>query len=413
MIISSLLDTDLYKFTMMQVVLHHFPAALVEYRFQCRKRNIDLARYLPEIEAEIENLCTLYFTDDELAYLGRLPFLKSDFIDFLSLFRLNPKYISLSPSTKYPGELDLSIKGPWLHTILFEIPILAIINEIYFRHAIQLDFIQESSDSKNIIVSSPPNETLFHPGMEMGLSRLRDKIALLHGEPACGIADYGTRRRFSRQWHQIVIEELRSRLADQFRGTSNVYYAMKFDLLPLGTMAHEYLQACQALGPRLRDSQIFAFEKWAREYRGDLGIALSDTYGMNAFLRDFDRYFCKLFDGARHDSGDPFIWAESLIAHYEKNRCDPKTKVLVFSDGLDIPKVLELFHRFHKRCLLAFGVGTNLTNDLGFRPLPIVIKMVTCNGQPVAKLTDSPDKNMCLDNDYLGYLRKVFDICSK
>jgi nicotinate phosphoribosyltransferase len=175
-------------------------------------------------------------------------------------------------------------------------------------------------------------------------------------------------------------------------------------------MAHEYLQACQALGPRLRDSQIFGFETWAKEYRGDLGIALSDVYGMDAFLRDYDLYFCKLFDGARHDSGEPLQWGERLIAHFERNRVDPKTKTIVFSDSLTIPKVIELYQRFRDRVRIAFGVGTNLTNDLGYTPLQIVIKMVRCNGQPVAKLSDSPEKNMCDDEAYLAYLRQVFEI---
>ena len=187
-------------------------------------------------------------------------------------------------------------------------------------------------------------------------------------------------------------------------------YAAMHGMTPLGTMAHEYLQACQALGPRLRDSQTFGFEMWAREYRGDLGIAFSDVYGMDAFLRDFDMYFCKLFDGARHDSGDPLEWGERLIAHYQRNRVDPRTKTLVFSDSLTIPKVIELYQRFRDRARSAFGVGTNLTNDVGYTPLQIVIKMVRCNGQPVAKLSDSPDKNLCDDQAYLAYLRQVFDI---
>ena len=189
-------------------------------------------------------------------------------------------------------------------------------------------------------------------------------------------------------------------------------FARSHGLTPLGTMAHEYLQACQALGPRLRDSQTFGFEMWAKEYRGDLGIALSDVYGMDAFLRDFDLYFCKLFDGARHDSGDPLIWGERLIAHYEKNRIDPRTKTLVFSDSLTFPRVIELYRRFAGRTRLAFGVGTNLTNDLGHTPLQIVIKMVRANGQPVAKLSDSPEKNMCEDQAYLAYLRQVFEIAA-
>ena len=185
---------------------------------------------------------------------------------------------------------------------------------------------------------------------------------------------------------------------------------MRLGITPLGTMAHEFLQACQALGPRLRDSQIFGLEAWAKEYRGDLGIALSDVYGMEAFLRDFDLYFCKLFDGARHDSGDPFVWGERMLEHYRKNRVDPLNKTLIFSDALTIPRTIELYQRFHGRCQLAFGIGTNLTNDLGYEPLQVVIKMTRCNGQPVAKLSDTPGKSMCDDQKYLAYLRQVFEI---
>ena len=397
MIITSLLDTDLYKFTMMQVVLHQFPGAEVEYRFKCRNK-ANLAPYVSEIREEIRGLCSLQFQDAELAYLRGMRFIKSDFVDFLGLFRLNEKYVSV---TALPtGEIEVSIKGPWLHTILFEIPVLSIINEVYFRN------------------------TQKQPDYSQGRSRLTSKIALLQADDlqALKIADYGTRRRFGKVWHEEVLRTLSSKLGNgsgqgtnasvlgQFAGTSNVLFAMKLGLTPLGTMAHEYLQACQALGPRLRDSQVFGFESWAKEYRGDLGIALSDVYGMSAFLRDFDMYFCKLFDGARHDSGDPFQWGERMIAHYIKNRVDPKTKTLIFSDGLSVPRTIELYQQFKGRCQLAFGIGTNLTNDLGYEPLQIVIKMVQCNGQPVAKLSDTPSKNMCNDEKYLAYLRQVFEI---
>ena len=394
MIITSLLDTDLYKFTMMQVVLHQFPGAQVEYRFRCRNPGINLAAHASEIRDEIRSLCSLHFQDAELAYLRSLRFIKSDFVDFLGLFRLNEKYITV---TSLPsGEIDISIRGPWLHTILFEIAVLAIVNEVYFRNTTPVpDFVE-------------------------GRKRLDDKIALLHadGLRELKIADYGTRRRFSKAWHEEVLRVLTARLGagptGQFAGTSNVLFAMKLGLTPLGTMAHEYLQACQALGPRLRDSQVFAFESWAKEYRGDLGIALSDVYGFNAFLRDFDMYFCKLFDGARHDSGDPFAWGERMIEHYRKNRVDPLTKTLIFSDALTVPRTIELYQQFRGRCLLAFGIGTNLTNDLGDAPthvpLQIVIKMVRCNGQPVAKLSDTPGKGMCDDQKYLAYLRQVFEI---
>ena len=396
MIITSLLDTDLYKFTMMQVVLHQFPGAQVEYRFKCRNAGNpavgDLAPYVREIREEIRLLCSLKFQDAELAYLRGMRFIKSDFVDFLGLFQLNEKYVSVTALPS--GEIEVVIEGPWLHTILFEIPVLAIINEVYFRNTQRLADVME------------------------GRKRLDTKISQLqaNGLAELKIADYGTRRRFGKAWHEEVLRTLSARLGTgangQFAGTSNVLFAMKLGLTPLGTMAHEYLQACQALGPRLRDSQVFAFESWAKEYRGDLGIALSDVYGMSAFLRDFDMFFCKLFDGARHDSGDPFQWGERMLAHYAKNRVDPKTKTLIFSDGLTVPRTIELYSQFKGRCQLAFGIGTNLTNDLGYEPLQIVIKMVRCNGQPVAKLSDTPSKNMCDDEKYLAYLRQVFDIAS-
>ena len=389
MIIESLLDTDLYKFSMMQVVLHHYPAAQVEYRFKCRNPGIDLVPYINEIRAELASLCQLRFLPDELEYLGTWRFIKSDFVDFLGLFQLNEKYVEISPSEAQNGEIEIRICGPWLHTILFEVPLLAIINEVYFRH------------------------TSAGLDMREGRRRLHEKIALLRDTPdfgGCRIADYGSRRRYSRQWHGEVVRSLRDGLGGQLAGTSNVWLARELGLTPLGTLAHEYLQAHQALGPRLRDSQVAALEAWAKEYRGDLGIALSDVYGLDAFLRDFDMYFCKLFDGTRHDSGDPFDWGEKVLAHYHTNRVDPRSKVLVFSDGLDIPKVMQLYAHFRGRCLLAFGVGTNLTNDVGPMPLNIVIKMTRCNGQPVAKISDSPGKNMCDDEAYVAYLRQVFEI---
>jgi nicotinate phosphoribosyltransferase len=389
-IIHSLLDTDLYKFTMMQAVLHQFPSAQVEYKFKCRTPGAPLAPYIGEIRDEIHQLCHLRFADDELDYMRSLRFIKSDFVDFLGLFRLNEKYIAIEP---LPGdEIDIRVRGPWLHTIMFEIPVLAIVSEVWFR---------------NTAPGLVPDE---------GRRRLQDKIAQLQtpGQTDLKIADYGTRRRFSRAWQSELLQTLKDRLgtgaSGQLTGTSNVLFAKELGLRPMGTMAHEYLQACQSLGPRLRDTQVFAFEKWAQEYRGDLGIALSDVYGMNAFLRDFDMYFCKLFDGARHDSGDPVHWGERMIEHYAANRCDPRTKLLIFSDGLTIPRCIELFERFHGRIQVAFGVGTNLTNDLGPPALSIVMKMIECNGQPVAKISDTPGKTMVEDEGYLAYLRQVFDL---
>ena len=388
MIIRSLLDTDLYKFTMMQVVLHHFPGAHVEYRFKCRNANVDLTPYAQEIREEIRALCSLRFTAAELDYLRGFRFMKSDYVDLLGLFQLDDRFVEVAPRPDSPTELDISIKGPWLHTILFEVPVLAIVSEIYYRNTVKA------------------------PDLDEGRRRLQAKIELANGvtETDFRIADYGTRRRFSRAWHEEVIRTLKGGLKSKFVGTSNVDLAMRENLTPLGTMAHEYLQACQAVGPRLIDSQHFAFEVWAKEYRGDLGIALSDVAGMDAFLRDFDLYFCKLFDGVRHDSGDPFDWGEKLIAHYRRMRIDPRTKTMVFSDQLNIPLAIRLYQHFKERSTLAFGIGTNLTNDLGYEALQIVIKMTRCNGQPVAKISDEPSKTMDYDPSYVAYLREVFQV---
>jgi nicotinate phosphoribosyltransferase len=388
MIIRSLLDTDLYKFTMMQVVLHHFPGAQVEYRFACRTPGVDLAAHLEEIRAEVADLSALRFGEDELAYLRALRFMKSDFVDFLGLFHFNQKYIRLEPGG-LPGEIDIVIRGPWLHTILCEIPVLAVVSEVYFRR------------------------TQPGAGLDEGRRRLCGKIDLLRTvEPALDfkISDFGTRRRFSLAWHEEVVRTLKQDVPQYFAGTSNVLLAMRHGTTPLGTLAHEYMQACQALGPRLRDAQVFALDTWAQEYRGDLGIALSDTYGTDAFLRDFDMYFCKLFDGARHDSGDPFVWGEKMIAHYHDNRVDPRTKTLIFSDQLSFPLAIDIARRFHGRAKTAFGIGTNLTNDVGFEPINIVIKMTECNGQPVAKVSDAPGKTVSKDPGYLAYLRQVYGL---
>jgi nicotinate phosphoribosyltransferase len=388
MIIQSLLDTDLYKFTMMQVVLHHFPGAQVEYKFKCRTEGVDLQPDLPALEREIAKLCSLRFRDDELAYLRGLRFMKSDFVDFLALFHFSEKYLRIGPGEK-PGEIDITVRGPWLHTIMYEIPLLAIVSELYFRR-------------------SQPK-----PDLAEGRRRLKAKIeAIRKVEPGLEfrVSDFGTRRRFSRDWQEEVLRSFGRDVPQRFAGTSNVWFATRNNMTPLGTMAHEYMQACQALGPRLRDSQTFAFDKWAQEYRGDLGIAVADTYGTDAFLRDFDMYFCKLFDGARHDSGEPFAWGERMIDHYRRNRVDPRTKTLVFSDQLTVPLAIEIARRFQGRIQTAFGIGTNLTNDLGHEPINIVIKMTECNGQPVAKVSDSPGKTMSKDPGYLRYLRQVFGL---
>ncbi|MCP3892982.1 MAG: nicotinate phosphoribosyltransferase [Desulfobulbaceae bacterium] len=384
MIINSLLDTDLYKVTMMQGVLHQFPWAEVEYEFKCRDKSVDLRPIADTLNRELDALCTLRFQPEELDFLSRLRFMKRDFIQFLRLFHFQRDYIQVDAE----GEnLDIRIKGPWLHTILFEVPVLALVNELYFLHI------------------APK------PDFEVGREKLDEKIELVKktNEEGLGFrfSDFGTRRRFSQAWQEEIIQKLQGSLPTNFLGTSNVNLAMKYDLVPIGTMAHEWIMACQALGPRVADSQRYALEHWAQEYRGDLGIALSDTMGFDAFLCDFDMFFSKLFDGCRHDSGDPIEWGDQLIAHYKSLKIDARWKHAIFSDGLSFSRAVEIARHFNGRINTAFGIGTNLTNDIASKPVQIVIKMIRCQDQPVAKISDDPGKQMCTDERYLAYIKNV------
>ena len=393
-IIKSLLDTDLYKFTMLQVVLHKFPQTHSVYAFRCRNLEdtaYPLSTLLDEVNAELDALCELRFTADELQYLRGLRFIKSDFVDYLELFQLKRRFIK--PTIDAEGRLDIRIEGPMIQAMMFEIFVLAIVNELYFSH---LD--QQSA-------------------WQVGEQRLNDKLLLLQDyrrqmaayDVPFLLSDFGTRRRYSVAWQEQVIERLMA-VPEIFRGTSNVYFAKKFGITPIGTMAHEFLQAFQALDVRLRNFQKAALEVWVQEYRGDLGIALTDVVGMDAFLRDFDLYFAKLFDGLRHDSGDPYEWGEKAYAHYQQLKINPKTKMLNFSDGLTLQKAWALYLHFNDRFQLGFGIGTHLTNDMGQTPLNIVLKLVECNGQSVAKISDSPGKTMTDNDTFLAYLRQVFDI---
>ncbi|HEY5806683.1 MAG TPA: nicotinate phosphoribosyltransferase [Povalibacter sp.] len=388
-VIRSLLDTDLYKFTMWQPFLHRLPANQARYRFVCRNRPAyPLASLKHEVEAQIEHLCGLRFTEEELACLSSKRYLKSDFIDYLRIFHFQHRYIDISADG---DDLLITAQGPQIHVMGFEIFVLAIVNELYFRRSETPEVLSEAR------------------------RRLQAKIKLLDGiddskRHAFSFFDFGTRRRFSLQWHREVISTLHAAAPHRFKGTSNVYLAKELGLTAIGTMAHEYLQTFQAVGVQLRHFQKAALESWVQEYRGDLGVALTDVVGMDAFLADFDLYFSKLFDGLRHDSGDPIEWGEKALRHYESQRIDPHTKRLVFSDGLDLPRAIELHSHFADRVGCGFGIGTNLTNDTGLEPLNIVMKLTECNGQPVAKISDSPGKTLCSDETFLAYLRQVFGI---
>lgn len=384
--INSLLDLDLYKLTMLQVVWKKFPDAWVEYTYKCRN-DINLTPFIPQIREQIKALCNLRFSEKELTYLKNIRYMDPAFIWFLRYFQLEESCIKIKADP-----FELTIIGPWIYTILFEVFLLAIISEVYYRTTYSKEEIKE----------------IYKQGDEL----LTKKIQLVKtfNEHPFRLSEFGTRRRFSSEWQDHVLTQLIQEIKPQLFGTSNVLLAKKHDIIPIGTMAHEYLQAFQALGPQLADSQKAALETWAQVYRGDLGIALTDVISMDAFLKDFDRYYCKLFDGLRHDSGDPYIWARKAIAHYEKFDIDPRTKALVFSDGLTIPKAIKLCQEFEPYIKTSFGVGTNLTCDFpGVPPVNHVIKMTMCNGKPVAKLSDSPGKSMCNDQDYLTYLKRVFD----
>lgn len=394
-IIQSLLDTDLYKFTMLQVVLHQFPQAHGAYEFRCRNNDqavYPLGELQEELEWELDRLCQMRFTKDELNYLRSLRFIKSDFVDYLELFQLKRRFIHVS--TDDQQRLNIRVEGPIIQAMFFEIFVLAIVNELYFRRLETSEVLAE------------------------GERRLQHKAELLRhyeqaqiaGEPPFIVSDFGTRRRYRFSWQERVIETLYRASPSIFRGTSNVYLAKKLNITPIGTMAHEFMQAFQALDVRLRDFQKAALESWVHEYRGDLGIALTDVVGMDAFLRDFDLYFAKLFDGLRHDSGDPYVWGDKAYAHYQKLKIDSKSKMLTFSDGLDLERAWALYQYFKDRFKTSFGIGTNLTNDMGITPLNIVLKMVECNGQSVAKISDTPGKTMTDNNTFLAYLRQVFQI---
>ncbi len=381
--IVSLCDTDLYKFTMMQTVLHRFSEAQVEYELIVRQNDRVQNCTVQQLEEALAKLPTLALSQEEHAFLANLPFFYPDFIDFLRNFRFNLDYLKVESKQG----IQLKIKGPWIQTILFEVPLLAILTELR----------GQSHDGPRCWAE--------------GRARLERKIELIQrdlNDERFRFMDFGTRRRFSFAWQDHVLSTLKNAVPQHFIGSSNVVLAARHGLKPIGTMAHEYLQACQVLGPHVRYSQRYAFEVWAQEYRGQLGILLSDIFGLDAFLKDFTLDFCKLFDGVRHDSGDPIQWGERILAHYQKHGIDPRQKTLVFSDSLTFPKILELFHRFKDRTQLLFGIGTDLTHDMGFPAPQTVIKMVRCNGLPVAKISDTPEKAVCSDPAYLAYLKTLF-----
>ena len=385
MIIESMLDNDAYKFTMMQGVLHQHPGAMVEYMFKCRTTGIDFRPYVIEIATNVDSMCKdLRFIKEDLEYLANWRYMKPDFIQLLKLYRFDRDYIKIAiDAAPHLNKYDLNIRiaGPWLHTILFEVPVLSIVSEVYSRAMSQ--------------------------NYELADARTLDKANFIK-DTDLKVAEFGGRRRHSVKAHRNALTILKDVCPKNLVGTSNVMFAKELDLTAIGTMAHEWGQAHQALY-RVADSQSMALINWAKEYQGDLGIALSDVIGLKAFLHDFGLYFAKLFDGTRQDSGNPYKYGDAFIKHYESMKIDPITKTIIFSDGLDFRMAMDLAAYFCGRIKTSAGIGTFITNDFDFKALQIVLKMIRCNGQPVAKISDSPGKRMCPDQGYEEYVKKVFN----
>lgn len=388
--INSLLENDLYKWSMAQTVLHQVPACDVRVDFRCRSGE-KLGFLKPVIDHWLDHLCTLRYDDGEIAYLRSIPWLAEDFVDYLRRFYLFREQIHTDVDGE--GQLLMWAEGPWRDVIWFEVPCLAIVQECWMRWRM-LDWTDAQRQGL----------------ADEALRRLVDKAARFdetaHEHPFT-LSDFGLRRRFGRDWHDIVVAYL-SDMCHPFVGTSDVYLARKHAVKPVGTMAHEIYMGLQGCGIQLRNVQKETWERWMREYRGRNGILLSDIFGFRACLRDMDWFVANSFQGCRHDSGDPFKWGELLIAKYEELGIDPKTKVGCWSDNLDPDAAIEIAKRFSGRINVAFGIGTNLVCDTPLAPLSIVMKLTYSNGEPVLKLSDSPGKGMCPSESLVEYAKQVY-----
>lgn len=382
-IIRTLMDIDKYKFSMLNSFLFRFPNATARYGFNCRTPGVDLTPMIGSIREQINHVGDLRFQESELRYLSKEPHLHPNFIDWLSDFKLNPKHVHINAGM---GGVEIYTEGPILKGSPWETYILTLVSEIYYRY------------------------TVPEPDYDEGRRRLMEKINFIKSQDDIAdfkFSDFGTRRRFSREWHEEVVRTLKTAVPEHFVGTSNYHLAREYGLTPMGTMAHEYLQAWQGIVHPL-DAQKVALNEWADVFRGCLGDALTDVIGVDAFCKDLDLYLAKLFDGFRHDSGDPELWCQKILARLRELKVDPKTKRATWSDGLDVPKAVHLHKMFRDEINTGFGIGTNLTNDLGYKVLSIVMKLITINDRPTAKLSDSPGKTMCADQNFINYLANSY-----
>lgn len=380
-IVVSLLDTDLYKFNMNQVIFHKHTDLVGEYHFLCRNEGIVFTKeMLDEINAQVDYLCTLKFTEEELNYLRSIRFIKKDYVEFLRLWHPIRDYVNISLNGT---NLVVVVKGPLFSAMQFEIYLLEIINEVYFRFAYDYKKIRESAEK-----------------------RLEEKIqGFKTGKYTFKFAEFGCRRRLSREWMDHVIKRFKEEVPNMV-GTSCVYFAKKYNLKPIGTYAHEYVQMYQGIDSiPLAYTNHYAMKDWYDEYKGDNGTALTDTITTDLFLMDFDRSMVNNYSGVRHDSGDPYEWGEKILNHYKKYDVDPKTKTLLFSDSLNFDDAQSIYEYFKDKTRVSFGIGTFVTNDTKEDALNIVIKLQYVNGRPVAKISDAPGKTMCDDENYLKYLK--------
>ncbi len=389
--LTSLLDHDFYKITMQNAVIKRFPYAHARYAFINRGEHAFPEGFGEALRGEVDRMVTLRLSDEEKRYLQTTcPYLDPTYLDFLAGFRYDPSEVTIE---QQGSELSVVMEGPWYRTILWEVPLMALISELWY----QLRGVSVSEDDEALIEQ-----------------RTREKIEL-YRQHGLKIAEFGTRRRFSFAVHDRVVKALRHYGGEAFSGTSNVLLAMRHGVKPIGTHAHEWFMFHGArFGFKMANS--LALEHWVDVYRGDLGIALTDTFTTRAFFESFDKKFAKLFDGVRHDSGDPIEFADATIAHYQRLGINPLSKTIIFSDALTPEKVERIRAFCQGRIGMAFGIGTNFTNDIGVAPMNMVIKMVEARpeGQgwlPVVKLSDVPTKNTG-DPEMIALAKKVLSMGS-
>lgn len=394
-IIKSLLETDMYKISMGQAIYHQFSDYKTTWSFKCRNKDVYFTEEMvEEIRQQIQAYCSLRFTEEELAYLNEIKWMKGSYIDFLRLWQ--PRFEDFEITTDAGCGLSIETKGTWLNTSMYEIPTLAIVNEVYFRMAYDYDVLFASFQK-----------------------RLAEKVNALKAEgegekyDIGSFSEFGLRRRLSAEAQELAVKTLsENKYRDStFVGTSNIYLAKQYGLTPVGTMAHEWIM-CVGQGNHKHNpaySNWYAMDAWIKEYGILNGVALTDAITTDCFLRDFQLTYATLFSGVRHDSGDPFAWGDKMIRHYEGLGIDPKTKTLLFSDSLDFKKASELYAYFKDRARVAFGIGTYIANDTEVPALNIVMKTTACNGMDVAKISDVAGKGMCKNPEYVNYLQRCID----